>query len=169
MSMHLERSYLNTISTKKRTKTVTKAQQAEFEQGWRDRNKMLKEIGLPKESFEDYLDWLHGRGKKDKKTKQTEYKPVQPKLVSKTSEKRAEEVDTIKGIHTSVALDRSAPKPIPKATVNSPEHWVTGPTSSKDAPVYTGTKVLGIGTMHKSNAVPIFSDDEAKDISTMRR
>lgn len=35
--------------------------------------------------------------------------------------------------------------------------------------VYTGTKMLGIGTLHKSNAVPIFSDQEAKDISTMRR
>lgn len=35
--------------------------------------------------------------------------------------------------------------------------------------VYTGTKILGIGTMHKSNAVPIFSDDEAKQISSMRR
>jgi hypothetical protein len=34
---------------------------------------------------------------------------------------------------------------------------------------YTGTKVKGIGTMHKSNAVPIFSDQEAKDISKMRR
>lgn len=34
---------------------------------------------------------------------------------------------------------------------------------------YTGTKVKGIGTMHKSNGVPIFSDDEAKDISSMRR
>ena len=39
----------------------------------------------------------------------------------------------------------------------------------KDVPVYTGTKMLGIGTMHKSNAVPIFSEDSAKDISTMRR
>jgi hypothetical protein len=28
---------------------------------------------------------------------------------------------------------------------------------------------VGIGTMHKSNAVPIFSDQEAKDISSMRR
>ena len=37
------------------------------------------------------------------------------------------------------------------------------------APVYTGTKVKGIGTMHKSNAVPIFSDEEAVEISTMRR
>jgi hypothetical protein len=35
--------------------------------------------------------------------------------------------------------------------------------------VYTGTKIIGIGTMHKSNAVPIFSDDEAKEISSMRR
>ena len=34
---------------------------------------------------------------------------------------------------------------------------------------YTGTKVKGIGTMHKSNAVPIFSDEEAVAISTMRR
>jgi hypothetical protein len=34
---------------------------------------------------------------------------------------------------------------------------------------YTGTKVKGIGTMHKSNAVPIFSDEEAVDISKMRR
>ena len=35
--------------------------------------------------------------------------------------------------------------------------------------VYTGTKIKGIGTMHKSNAVPVFSDQEAIDISTMRR
>lgn len=34
---------------------------------------------------------------------------------------------------------------------------------------YTGTKVKGIGTLHKSNGVPIFSDDEAKDIAKMRR
>jgi hypothetical protein len=35
--------------------------------------------------------------------------------------------------------------------------------------IYTGTKIIGIGTMHKSNAVPIFSDDEAKDVASMRR
>ena len=37
------------------------------------------------------------------------------------------------------------------------------------AKIYTGTKVLGIATMHKSNAVPVFSDEEAIDISKMRR
>jgi hypothetical protein len=39
----------------------------------------------------------------------------------------------------------------------------------KPAKQYTGTKVKGIATMHKSNAVPVFSDDEAKEISKMRR
>lgn len=35
--------------------------------------------------------------------------------------------------------------------------------------IYTGTMIKGIGTMHKSNAVPIFSDEEAVDIAKMRR
>lgn len=42
--------------------------------------------------------------------------------------------------------------------------------ATKKAPqVYTGTKVKGIATMHKSNAVPVFSDEEAVAISKMRR
>jgi hypothetical protein len=45
--------------------------------------------------------------------------------------------------------------------------WV--PCVKVHDPEYTGTKIKGIGTMHKSNAVPIFSDEEAVDISTMRR
>jgi hypothetical protein len=46
----------------------------------------------------------------------------------------------------------------------------TGGNATLKAPnVYTGTKVKGIATMHKSNAVPIFSDEEAVDISRMRR
>ena len=36
-------------------------------------------------------------------------------------------------------------------------------------PIYSGTKVKGIATMHKSNAVPVFSNEEAQDISKMRR
>ena len=45
----------------------------------------------------------------------------------------------------------------------------TGVATLRPAPVYTGTKIKGIGTMHKSNAVPIFSDEEAVAISQMRR
>jgi hypothetical protein len=50
-----------------------------------------------------------------------------------------------------------------------PSRVTAGGSTSSVHKVYTGTKVLGIGTMHKSNAVPIFSDEEAKAISTMRR
>ena len=46
----------------------------------------------------------------------------------------------------------------------------TGGNATLKAPnIYTGTKVKGIATMHKSNAVPVFSDEEAVDISRMRR
>lgn len=44
-----------------------------------------------------------------------------------------------------------------------------GNATMKPAKVYTGTKVKGIATMHKSNAVPVFSDEQAVDISRMRR
>ena len=44
-----------------------------------------------------------------------------------------------------------------------------GTATKVEAPVYTGALIKGIGTMHKSNAVPIFSDEEAVDISKMRR
>ena len=47
----------------------------------------------------------------------------------------------------------------------------TGWTACTKAPdkVYTGTAIKGIGTMHKSNAVPVFSDEQAQDIARMRR
>jgi hypothetical protein len=44
-----------------------------------------------------------------------------------------------------------------------------GPCLKKEYQTYTGDKIKGIGTMHKSNAVPIFSDEEAVDIAKMRR
>lgn len=44
-----------------------------------------------------------------------------------------------------------------------------GSTSLKQPMQYTCTNMLGIATMHKSNAVPVFSDQSAKDISQMRR
>jgi len=42
-------------------------------------------------------------------------------------------------------------------------------TFKKQTNVYTGDKMIGIGTLHKSNAVPIFNIDDAKDQANMRR
>ena len=62
------------------------------------------------------------------------------------------------------------PKPYIRETAKIKSlNSVGGSTALKPAPVYTGDKMMGIGTMHKSNSVPIFSTDEAKEIATMRR
>ncbi len=44
-----------------------------------------------------------------------------------------------------------------------------GDTAKKEPMKYTGTLVKGIATMHKSNAVPVISQEEATDIANMRR
>ena len=54
-------------------------------------------------------------------------------------------------------------------THNIPSVNTGGNATLAPAKVYTGTKVKGIATMHKSNAVPVFSDEEAVEISRMRR
>ena len=54
-------------------------------------------------------------------------------------------------------------------TAHIPSRDTGGNATLKPAKVYTGDKVKGIATMHKSNAVPVFSDEEAVDISKMRR
>jgi len=41
--------------------------------------------------------------------------------------------------------------------------------SKRESTQYTGTLVKGIATMHKSNAVPITSGEQAIEISSMRR
>jgi len=39
----------------------------------------------------------------------------------------------------------------------------------KEVQQYTGTAMVGIGQLHKSNAIPVFSKEDAVDISKMRR
>lgn len=50
-----------------------------------------------------------------------------------------------------------------------PSQVDTGVTFAKKPNVYTGDRLLGIATMHKSNMVPVFSQEDAEDISKMRR
>lgn len=68
------------------------------------------------------------------------------------------------------ALDYKLSAPVGRSTSNHiPSRVTEGCSTAPVHKVYTGTKILGIGTMHKSNAVPIFSDEEAQDIARMRR
>lgn len=68
-------------------------------------------------------------------------------------------------------LSYSLPTPVGRTNTHHIKSLNSGAGVATLAPakVYTGTKIKGIGTMHKSNAVPIFSDQEAIEISQMRR
>lgn len=44
-----------------------------------------------------------------------------------------------------------------------------GIASSKPAQQYTGTEIIGIGQLHKSNGIPIFKKQDAEDLAKMRR
>lgn len=46
---------------------------------------------------------------------------------------------------------------------------IAGNGAKKVANVYTGDYIMGIATMHKSNAVPITSGEQAIEVSQMRR
>ncbi len=44
-----------------------------------------------------------------------------------------------------------------------------GVAVKKEVQQYTGTAMIGIGQLHKSNSIPVFSKEDAVDISKMRR
>jgi len=155
--MSLVGPWLSNTSTKKKKEKITKKKQEELERGWKERNVLLKELCLPKQTFEQYLEWIYGKGTK---TKERSGSKTSPTFTTKSQTGISKnEIST-----RTKTVEETRSHKIP-----SKEDTVKGPCSSKPSPVYTGSKVIGIGTMHKSNMVPIFSDDEAKDISSMRR
>jgi hypothetical protein len=114
------------------------------------------------------MQMLHtslGKSKKRKPTaKQRELDASWEKLLKKYATK------TVAKPKQQLSDVYSLGKPACRETPKIPSLPFTGaPCTKKANPVYTGTKVKGIGTMHKSNAVPIFSDEEAVAIATMRR
>jgi hypothetical protein len=56
----------------------------------------------------------------------------------------------------------------PKQHIPSRDTGV-GVAARPEDKVYTGTAMLGVATMHKSNSVPVFSQEDAVEISRMRR
>ena len=77
------------------------------------------------------------------------------------------------GTRSSVGLEQRSSKP-----------WVTGSSpvestkpkivydssmAKKEEMVYTGTEIIGIAQMHKSNAVPVRGKKQATEIANMRR
>ena len=92
------------------------------------------------------------------------------KWVSADAKRRQEDKKRAQGLK-SPSLVYSLKPPPGRTTTDNIKSLDSGlgNASKKANPVYTGDKIVGIGTMHKSNAVPIFSDSQAKEISSMRR
>ncbi len=146
MSMHLVGPFLTTTNYKKRKQKVTQAQMNRWQEGWRERCKLNKRLGLPKQTFEEYVDALHGRVKKE--PGKPKFKPLEVK-----PDEIAERIRQHKEMYPSAGMTTVSPNACAK----------------KEPMKYTGTLIKGIATMHKSNAVPVIDDEQAKEISRMRR
>jgi len=107
------------------------------------------------------LIYTHQRSKKRKPTaKQRELQAEWEELVNRT--KLNNKVNNVKPLTNN------------KRYIRETEYYPSKDTGyyntfKKNVNKYTGDKVMGIGTLHKSNAVPIFTDEEAKDQARMRR
>ena len=59
--------------------------------------------------------------------------------------------------------------PVESTNLNSGKPTYHSSMAKKEANVYTGTEIIGIAQMHKSNAVPVRSKKSAEEIAKMRR
>ena len=66
MTMHLIKGVC-TLNTRKPKQKLTKAKQLQLEQEFKEHNKFLKSIQMPKITFEAYVDQVFGKIKKEKK------------------------------------------------------------------------------------------------------
>lgn len=116
--------------------------------------------------------WLSTTGKKKAKQKfKNAEEAKRARELQAEWDKIMKKYGATKTSTSSQTLDYKLTAPAGRTTkqIKSLDTGHTGAVTVKQTPQYTGDKIIGIGTMHKSNAVPIFNDDEAKSISSMRR
>jgi len=152
MTMHVERG-LTTINTTKRKRKITKAKLAKWTEELILHNKQMKKLGMHdhKMNIEEYIDYIHGQ-----------YKP----------KRKTETVINTPWHYSGPPVTRET-QYIPSLTTSNS----FAPATKREPMQYTGERrLVGIATMHKSNMVPVFADDDDKtgqkqatEIATMRR
>ena len=148
--MHLARG-LSTISTKKRKKkALTQKDIEKYTVDWRKHNKSMRRANnhsLQYDTVEDYIAYVRGEYKAPVRNRGT-YTPD-------TSWRRD---------------DPKIPSAMEEAIKNGTFNRGCSGGTKKETPKYTGDLIVGIATMHKSNAVPVMrGTDQAKEIARMRR
>lgn len=106
----------------------------------------VKQKLKPKAEREEYQAWLDKHGiDSSKKKKEKPGIITNPVIVSSPTIRKTERIPSLGS-------------------------FVRGPVNTgQSKQVYSGNNMIGIAAMHKSNLVPIFSSESAKDVSTMRR
>jgi hypothetical protein len=104
--------------------------------------------------------WMSAEQKRQAEILNTEWEKIKTKYIKPTTAQTSIRKTYSPPVNPRLAEIRKIP---------SLDTGVVGAVTIRQPMQYTGTKVKGIGTMHKSNAVPIFTDDEAVDIAHMRR
>ena len=146
MTMSLVGPYLTTTNYKKRkAKKYTANQLEALRVEWRQYNKRMRQQNMHSlqwDTFEDYLAYVQGNP--PKRTKEKEFKEYAP---VKSYERHTESYPSLQTSDT-----------------------IPGACAKRETPKYTGDLIVGIGTMHKSNAVPIMrGTKQAEELAKMRR
>ena len=152
MTMSLVRG-MTTLNTKKpKKKKLTLAQISKYQEDMRKHNKYMKKIGAAnlQMNLEQYIAYVRG-----------EHKPRTKPVATQNNY-----------THDSAVWQR----PVEEAPSLNSEHSFA-PCTKKESLQYTGKRrLVGIATMHKSNMVPVFADDDDKtgskqatEIAKMRR
>ena len=90
MTMHLAQG-LTTIRNRKYKPKMTKANIAKWEEGLRRKNKEHKRMGMPKWTFEQYVDYCHGiQPKLDPRSREA-FKPSMPDYAASERAKEMKE------------------------------------------------------------------------------
>lgn len=108
--------------------------------------------------------WASAEQKRNAEQLEREWQQLQDKWKTDISDRKRE-----RGLTAKVYQPLVNPRVAEIKKFSSVDTGHKGAVTIKQPMQYTGDKIIGIGTMHKSNAVPIFNDEAAKDISRMRR
>ena len=150
MTMGLVRG-MSTLNTKKRKKKPLTPKDIErYTIEWRKHNKAMRRANnhtLQYATVEDYIAYVRGEYKAPKRDRGT-YTPD-------TSWRRD---------------DPKIPSAMEEAIKNGTFNRGCSGGTKKESPKYTGDLIVGIATMHKSNAVPVMrGTKQAEEIAKMRR
>ena len=143
MTMHLERGLTMLNTRKRKKKKYSKKDLETFEKMRKDNNKFFKSLGLERHVM-DKEKWM--------------------KYVTGKQRPRLRKTSGIDPFGRDTKYYRKG------ADIPMGNKIPVGTGSKKESQKYSGErKLIGIGLMHKSNLVPIWDEEGAKEISKMRR